>query len=524
MIRKKSNFQISAAAIFIFGSFFLSNAHGQPQAVVREYISALKNGEWDKAQSFWLPPEIERANRLGIKFSDIEVKYDCTSPYVNDRQKLKIDQCVEMVKADLIDSTSARVDVSIRRPLYKQTDQIYYLVKTGETWQICSPMLVLARNWQNKQTKYFSIIYSDSSLLNDYAISEMDGFIDTLADLLQIPADRMKHLEQTKIDYYLCTAPQMKSLTGFEAHGMTSFPFDAIITRHLPHTHEIVHLMTNYALQELPLYTVPVAQEGLACCLGGRWGKTPAIINYWGNVSVALGMTDLDDVITTAGFIGCPGGADAAYAISSLFAQSSIENFGAVKFLEFYGKLSGNLPAVESLSVENIKSLAVETFGKSWTEIQAHFDDTVKKYHYCGIVPGKLESGAPLAEASADQAELSVLGDDKSYYFTISMHGDFQGGLLTFSEHNRAANTDYVSWQFEEQNPGIDYNGAILGLKFNKDEAGLYDYRTNMLIAKYVYGFTPEDDYYDPDSKQITFAIDKNLLGRNIEDYRLSLY
>ena len=81
---------------------------------------------------------------------------------------------------------------------------------------------------------------------------------------------------------------QIELLTGHDAHGMTNFQFDAIISRHLPHTHELVHMLYNFAQEDLPLFTLPVLQEGLACCLGGRWGKSPDVINYWGNVSVTF--------------------------------------------------------------------------------------------------------------------------------------------------------------------------------------------------------------------------------------------
>ena len=513
---------IIVLSVIVLGSSVL---YGQPEKVVRDYLAAIKAGEWAKAQSCWLQSEIERSNKLGIKFSGIDAKYDCTMPYINDRSRIALDQCLEIVKTDYTDSNKAVINVSFKCPMRKQTSQDYYLVNIDGGWRLCSSMFFYTDTWRIRQSKYFAIHYNDSTLINDFAIAAMDSFVDSLIDLLQVTSDRQQFLETHKIDYYLCTPGEMKLLSGYDAHGMTSFPFDAIITRHLPHTHEIVHLMANYALRELPLYTAPVIQEGLACCLGGRWGKTSAIINYWGNVSVSLGLTSLNDVITTGGFVNCGGGADAAYAVGSLFTQSLIDNFGAEKFLGFYKALSGDLPRAESLPADSIKSLAENIFKVNWNVIEDNFDKLAHQCKYCGIIPGhyKPDSG-PVLNLKSENADLRIYDADSTYYFEIKVPGDNPGAILILSDSTASQTSGYQSWQYAQHQPDARYAGEHFGLKINKDEVGLYDYFTNVLTAKFVYSFTPDENYYNAGSGQVTFSLNKSLLPRNIENYKLTLH
>ena len=515
------------ALLLTLGTIIFSSSagYGQAEDVVRDYLAAIKSGDWAKAKSFWLESEIERANKLGIKFIGINAKYDCTFPYINDRSRLALDKCLETISSESNDNKKAIIKVSAKCPAYKQIEQKYYLVKNDEDWKLCSSMHFYTGGWRNHQSKYFRVHYDDSSLLNDQAMVAMDSFVDSLIDILQVTGDRQQFLETNKIDYYLCTPDEMKLLTGYDAHGMTSFPFDAIITRHLPHTHEIVHLMTNYALQELPLYTVPVIQEGLACCLGGRWSKSSDIINYWGNVSLSLGLASLDDLITTDGFVNCNGGADAAYAIGSLFAQALIDNFGAEKFMEFYRSLSGDLPRVESLPADSIKGQAEKIFGVKWQIIENNFNKLVQDNKYCGIIPEHHKAnGNPVANLKSEKAELRIYDNDSTYYFEIKIHDEGANAILAMMDSDSLPSRDYQSWQYAQHLPDTKYNGEHFGLRVNKDEAGLYDYFTNTLTAKYVYSFTPDENYYNAQTGQITFSLDKNVLPENIKNYNLTLH
>ena len=66
---------------------------------------------------------------------------------------------------------------------------------------------------------------------------------------------------------------------------------------------------------------------------------------------------------------------------------------------------------------------------------------------------------------------------------------------------------------FEEHYKGeYPFEGFRYGLRFDVNEAGLYDYVSNHLVAKYIYGLQPSDDFYGEGKKIIKVKMRKDLL------------
>jgi hypothetical protein len=76
---------------------------------------------------------------------------------------------------------------------------------------------------------------------------------------------------------------------------------------------------------------------------------------------------------------------------------------------------------------------------------------------------------------------------------------------------------------FEEHLPESEYNSACYGVRFDMNECGFYDYRTNTLKAKLVSSFFPEKKYFDAENKTIRFSLKKSYLPESISNYRISL-
>jgi len=521
-MRKISKVKLITILITVFTLTGSQLLFADPKDVINQYIQAVRAEDWEKAESFWLGEEIEKSNRLGISFGGIEAKYDCASPLIIESDRLL--NWAETVKIDYIDGDKVKAIVSLAGDSGDSVHIAYYLAKSGDNWKCCSPMHIYAGDWRILQTRYFNVHYDDSSLVNEFALHKLDDFIDTLGIRLNIPCERMNHLGINKIDYYLCDDNQIKLLTGFAGQGMTNFQFDAVITCHLPHSHELVHLMINYALEECPLFTLPILQEGVACYLGGRWGKSPEVINYWGNVSLNLGLADLDNLLTKDEFHNCPGGIDAAYAISSLYVGSLIDKFGIEKFRAFYTLLSGTNEYINSLSREDIKIQAEKIFNASWQEIEANLKDFTNQLAYSGIVPGiaPLDQGASRVEET-DDIKMNIWDNGCEYVFQITLKPECQGGAVILVNNSLSANSPYHSKFFREQFPDKKYQGEMYGIQITEGEAGLYNYWTNMLLAKYVAGLTTNPNYWDPDKRIITFGLDKTLLDKDLGDYRIDI-
>ncbi|MCP4632118.1 MAG: hypothetical protein GY855_04265, partial [candidate division Zixibacteria bacterium] len=492
------------------------------EEISQKYFHALIDEEWEKAESCWLPYEVEISRRLGISFTGIKAKYDCTSPLVNSSSSIRKDVINVQSSFEYIDDTTTKMTTYLITAKDTMVTQ-YYVLNSEGRWWICSALYPLTRDWKKISTRFFNIYFSDSTLINDYALDELDLFVESVNRKFRISKSRIDHLKQNKINYYLCNEQQMKQITGYSAQGMTSFPFDAIISQHLPHTHEITHLMINYAFEELPLFTLPSIQEGLACCIGGRWGKSPQVIFYWGNVSMEMNPTAINDIMTSDGFYRGSASSDASYALSSLFTEALIDRFGFQQLKTFYLELSGDNNYVNSLTLDEIKLKSNRIFGISWPEIQTDYQDLANQNKFCGIIPEIHVSSDPELELVSDNLNAQIWDLDDSYFIRIKLLSDISNGVILIVDESIDLNPFYKSKFFNKYIPNIKYNGEMYGIQFSPAEVGLYNYYTNCLLAKYVLGFTPSDKYWNPEKHEISFKIDKSLLNHSITDFNIRL-
>lgn len=499
----------------------LSNSgFGQPELMVDRYLQAAKAENWTEAQSFWLDSEIERSRRMGILYDNVNAKYDCSSPLINSPQYIldvTVNPAVEFISDD-----KARVEVSVIS-LRDSTAIPCYLKQENDSWRLCSPMTVYASGWDSIQTRYVKLFYSDKSRINRSALKRLDTFIDSLSMIFDIALSRMRHLQEVKLDYYLCSQEEIELITGFKAQGMTNFQFDAVITQHLPHTHELVHFMINYALRELPLYTLPVVQEGLACCLGGRWGKAPEVIFYWGSASQSLGFGDLEEIMDFSGFHHGQATSDISYALSALVVKTTIDDFGMLKFKDYYRAVSGTGYEVTSLPAEIAKLKAEEVFGTTWDELKADYLKTADRYKYYGILPAGSIDGRRIKQLKSGGTLAEIFEGDRFYYFKIVLASEKTRGDILLREKGEPIEEEYRSKFYHDHLPGEKYEGERYGIQFSRDETGLYDFYTNCLLAKYILGFSPDDNYWDGEKKEIMFKLDKTILDEPLGSFEIKL-
>jgi hypothetical protein len=85
--------------------------------------------------------------------------------------------------------------------------------------------------------------------------------------------------------------------------------------------------------------------------------------------------------------------------------------------------------------------------------------------------------------------------------------------------------TDHLSSLFESHYEGMEkFEGYRFSVRFDGNEAGLYDYATNQLLAKYIWGITPSEDYHDTTTHTIAVKLRKSLLDGHLPakgEYRL---
>ncbi len=500
-------------------------AQNSPDDLLHRYLIALHDNQIMPPESVWVETDIARSKSLGITFEGVSLKIDCASPHVYGKKYLSTDSWNHRISSDILDSVTAHGSIST---ICSNGDSIvsnYYLTKENGRWRLCSPLYLFTKGWYTIESQYYKIIFSDSTLINSYAIEAIDNYTDSLAEVFDISDEKMEYLAERKIEYYLCDQDQMKLLTGHDAHGMTSFPFDAIITRHLPHPHEITHLLINYALEEIPLFTLPLVQEGLACCLGGRWGKSPAVIKYWGAAMNNLDLIDIDSILSVNGFYTCSVGVDGAYASSALLVEAIIENYGFDTFRQIYQRLSGDESYVTNLSPEDIQKIICKICNASWEDISRIYDNCAEANLSCGVLVNQ-PSGKHNSEYRylCEEFTVTIIEDSLTSHFITQSNSEGDKGILLIGELDDTHEPKYSSWQYEQQT-GNNYSSDIhYGICFDKGEIGLYDYYTNTLLAKYVHGFTPKSGFIDDNSKSIKFSIDLDQWSIDLDDYDIAVF
>lgn len=500
----------------------LSNVYAQSR-VVSDYITSVSEGDWKKAQSYWLESVIEQSRKSGIFFDNVGAKYDCASLIMNRLDDIRSGQVRVIVGAPIDHTDYQVVKVTLAYNVNSEYYDYYVVPSFGE-WKIADRAYIFARSWPVVSTKYVDIHVGDSSLVNKYALAELDAFIEQASKTIGLTDDKMALLKTNRLQYYLCSEKQMEILTGFKAEGMNDLAMDYIFSQHLPHKHELIHFLINFRLGKLPLYTLPILQEGTAVALGGRWGKTAEVVNQLGNTLIDNEFVQIDDIIQYDDFYNKVGSAEIAYPAAGLFVDYIISEYGIGNLLKLYRLYSGSVATLSSRKADDFKLNAVPNVLEiSYDDLLEKFDSYRSKYADTGILPGwTSNSGSQYMKFSENGGELIINQSDQYYLFKYSGQVNRPIRIL-FDDTNSQPESTYNSWMFAEHDPGDIYDGYRFGLVFDAAEAGLYDYYLNLLESKYVLGFVPDSNYVSSDGSTVTFRLDKNQLPGTIEDYKITV-
>ncbi len=513
------------SVLFLIITVLSSASQAAPEDILRKYIGHLENREWSRARDCWYREDIAKSERLGITYSGVPMKIDCASPLLSAIGGLR----AGMVKIEISSlpqsDTTARVIVTLSYG--DQKVQVpYYTISDGKGWRIVSPLTLLTADWPIYSGEYTRIHCVDSTLYNAYAASALNRDIAAIGKKLGLTDENFDRLRSAKIDYYLCNENQFMQLTGYNAHGLTVLPFDAVVTRHLPHPHELVHLLINYSLGELPLYEVPFMQEGLAVAYGGRWGKSPAVIKQLGFTILDNEMFTLEDILTYDDFYNKIGTPDISYPIAGIFVEMLIDQVGIDKFKALYRDLAGTETEIRKFSRAEIIAKIERDTGLLWDNLIRLFDEQWPRYEYSGLLPGGNGEFNPHDENaySVTNKVYRIAKSSDMYRFEIDFTDSQTAGALLF--HDRDG-SDRVSASnlYNDLVPGVPYEGWEYGIVFDQNEVGLYDFRTNTLLAKYVLSFAPDRGYIndEDESPMYLFRIKQDLFDKKLSEYEPTL-
>jgi len=481
--------------------------------VITEYFDLILGGNYDIAGDMWTPEALERANRFGVRYTDVPIKADCNSPIMRNLDDFAAKQIAPIRKYEGLDeSTWYRLeyaDIFGSALLHHN----YYVQRRGDWFWIGYPQDFYAADWPVTETGYLRIRTHPESqkYLNPVVLAEADRFVENMASRLGMSDAQLAGIARSKIEYFFCPSDSVvEQLSGFLVRGTLDLGSNDIISADFPHFHEMTHLLVNIRLQELPLYTLPIMREGLAVYLAGRWGKHPAPLM---DLAVFLYQEELvtfDSILTMSRF-DSESGADIVYPVAGIFSGYLIEKLGMARYLDLYLSLSGKFAQVNALSSGDVQNRIISATGHAdWAELKTDFAVYLDRHmaQNAAALPGAAGSGATLI--NDDRFVVTDDGEWIAFEFVAASADTLCQGNLLFAPVDGLMGR--VSYLFESQyGPEQTFEGYRFGVRYDQNEAGLYDYATNQLVAKYIWGITPSDDYFDAGQKKISIRFRKAL-------------
>jgi len=499
--------------------------HTSAAPILSSYFDMMVSGNFESASFFWNRAAQDRSAKFGIQYQNIPLKIDCNSPIVQNLKVMK-DYLQPPVKRyeDLFEGKYQKLYYSAIVQ-GQNIEHTYYAEFDGRYYWLAYPQDIYARDWPIKETEYFRIHINPD--LVKYCTSAMfdeaDKFVARMGDSLGLSTFDMRHLQSNKIEFFYCISDgQVEEITGQKTRGVYDKPSSDIISSFFPHNHEVAHLLIDYRLRQLPLFVHPLFEEGLAVNYGGRWGKTPESLMPLGIFLYNEGIVSLDSILSFKGFRN-NAESDLAYPLAGLFTKFLLERIGRDRYLTLYREMAGTSKQMSEMPVDTVKAhiLRAATIG-SWDKLLTAFQKyltTFKTERYVAL-PGNSGKGAKVI--SNKEVVVSDNGEWLEFQFNSPDTSAPRGNLL-FGKS--AQKEDSVSAMFKEHYENeIPYEGYRYGVRYDVNEAGLYDYAANMLLAKYIAAVDPSKDYYNAQNHKITVRIRKNLTNGVLPsetDYKL---
>ncbi len=362
-----------------------------------------------------------------------------------------------------------KIDFNVPTKNYSKT---YYFKNN----LLVSPVLYFSKDWRIFLSKYFRVKVSNPALFNEYSLRKLDDFVDTMIKLLQIDVDRVKLLENEKITYILCKDDnEIKTVSGFETRGIYILAYDEVITTFNTHFHELSHLLMNFKLQNLQLYTLPFFQEGFAVAAGGRGGIGRNILLNIGYFLEKSGYIKFNSILTKQDFMS--ENASMTYPSAGLYNYFLISSYGINSYINLYLKYSGASKMVNELDTSKIFLPPLQVYEKFLRD----FSDKLT-------------------------IKINKPDNDDYYHFKVRTN-------LLLSTKDKIKN--YVSKKFMELFPNIDYQGQKYLITADKNEVNIYNLYTNSLIASYNMGFTIGAESVPIEDGYFSFYVKKDVFDEN---------
>ena len=479
---------------FIIFLLFITLATAQSLRSKRadHFIEAMIKND-NSLESYVLPEELAISKRLGITYEGVKnkflISYEIPDEIIN---KIKSGEINYKINIEKLDEHFSILHFEVPEKNY----ETHYYFKNG--WLI-SPPYFYYKNWKKMESDNFIFYISDPDYFNEASIKELENFLWHVSIPLDFDHKLESQLKKNKIIYILCKdEDEIEKLTGYKARGMYNLAYDYIITTYNCHYHELVHLLVNFRLKTLPLYTHPFLQEGLAVALGGRGGKEPEVILNLGKYIAESGFMEYSELLISEEFKNID--ASISYPLAGLYNQFLLNKLLSFNnYAQLYRKFSG--VKIDDLSIERDELPDDVEWLEFLTErdrnIPVRVDINEVKYRTL-----KTEPGFTLEE--------------RNNYYLFKTKGDLLISVPGTKE-------TFISKLFKEQFLHKIYDKEKYLIKISENEISIYNLYTNNLIANYVSGFTLDMKPVPKENGFYKFQIRKDLIEENPDSWEVEI-
>jgi hypothetical protein len=403
------------------------------------------------------PEELEVAKRFGISYQETENKFFIANEFPQTQKNISYDY-----KLSKLENNYSKLSINI---LSQNITRDYYLKDSF----IVSKPFYFSGNWKVKESNYFKFFISDETLFNDYSIQQLEKFIEKMFYVLDFSDEQKNEIRQKKIYYFLCKdESEIQKVTGFATRGIYILAQDYVVTIYNTHYHELVHFLINFKLKDLPLYTHPFLQEGLAVAFGGRGGLETHTIFETGVFLIKSGFANYNELLNRKDFQNTD--ATISYPISGLYIDFLIKQIGIEKFVELYKKYSSSkdLKLIDFIDKNDLPSE-----GK-WN---LFVDSLVDKN------PIKVSDNIDFNTFNllSKKEDYEIYSNNENYLFRVK-----DTLLIAFKPEM----LNYQSKLFAEYFRNKEYNSEKYLIIANQNEISIYNLYSNNLIGKYVASFS----------------------------------
>lgn len=196
--------------------------------------------------------------------------------------------------------------------------------------------------WPRRQGRWVQLISGDPGGATVAQVDSLESSLLRLAARLGDARRMLQPLRARPLRYFHAQGQQqMELLVAGEHEGLALPGLRVVISRRLPHEHELVHLLSHLAIAPAPPGQEALLQEGLASWMAGAAGLSPAALSVAAERALALEPGLPRQLLGGGAFAGSPHPDDVRYAVAARFVEYMVDRFGLPAFLRAYRLTAG---------------------------------------------------------------------------------------------------------------------------------------------------------------------------------------